>query len=183
MPDKQDIDTRTLRLLKHGDEKAFEVVFRKYFAKIHQFVSNTLYDKSTAEDIAQNVFLILWEHRTEINTEKNFSAYLFTIAKNLVYRETERMILSFNYKDFFLNNSSGEEDFSTIQTIDANLLEETILKLIDNLPDARKRIFLLRFKDDLSNKEIAEKLSISVENVEMQVGRSLKYIRSKIKPN
>ncbi len=93
------------------------------------------------------------------------------------------MILSFNYKDFFLNNSSGEEDFSTIQTIDANLLEETILKLIDNLPDARKRIFLLRFKDDLSNKEIAEKLSISVENVEMQVGRSLKYIRSKIKPN
>jgi RNA polymerase sigma-70 factor (ECF subfamily) len=172
-----------LHRLKQGDENAFEVIFRKYYAKIYHFVLNTLYDKTLAEDITQNVFLSVWEHREDIIPEKNFSTYLYTIAKNQVFRETEKRILSSRYEDYILQTRLNEEDFSTEETIDADMLEETILQLIDQLPEARKRIFLLHFKEQLSNREIAEKLSISVENVEMQVRRSLIHIRKHLNPS
>jgi RNA polymerase sigma-70 factor (ECF subfamily) len=175
-----DIDIQTLHLVKHGNENAFEVIFRKYHAKIYHFVSNMLYDKTLAEDITQNVFLSVWNHREEIVPEKNFLSYIYTIAKNMVFRETEKMILSFRYEDY-VHQHSSEADFSTLETIDADMLEETILQLIDQLPEARKRIFLLHFKEELSNKEIAEKLSVSVENVETQVRRSLDYIKKRLK--
>jgi RNA polymerase sigma-70 factor (ECF subfamily) len=175
-----DIDIQTLHLMKQGNENAFEVIFRKYHAKIYHFVWNTLYDKTWAEDITQNVFLSVWNHREEIVPEKNFLSYIYTIAKNMVFRETEKMILSSRYEGYVRQHAS-EADFSTLETIDADMLEETILQLIDQLPEARKRIFLLRFKEELSNKEIAKKLSVSVENIETQVRRSLDYIRERLK--
>ncbi|MDR1881338.1 MAG: RNA polymerase sigma-70 factor [Prevotella sp.] len=178
-----DVNIQMLHRLKQGDENAFEVIFRKYYAKIYHFVLNTLYDKTLAEDITQNVFLSVWEHREDIIPEKNFSTYLYTIAKNQVFRETEKRILSSRYEDYILQTRLNEEDFSTEETIDADMLEETILQLIDQLPEARKRIFLLHFKEQLSNREIAEKLSISVENVEMQVRRSLIHIRKHLNPS
>ncbi|MDR0572913.1 MAG: RNA polymerase sigma-70 factor [Tannerella sp.] len=175
------IDITTLRLLKRGDEKAFEAIFRKCYAKIYHFVLNTLFDTMMAEDITQNVFLSIWEHREDIIPEKDFSAYLYRIAKNLVFRETEKIALSFRYENHFRQMHPDEEDFSTQETIDAHILEEIIYQLIDRLPEARKRIFLMHFKEELSNKEIAEKLSISVKNVEIQVSRSLNYIRKHLK--
>jgi RNA polymerase sigma-70 factor (ECF subfamily) len=174
------MNIQTLHLLKQGSEKAFEAVFRKYHAKIYSFVLNTLFDKLLAEDITQNVFLSIWEHREDIIPEKDFSAYLYTIAKNMVFRETEKMLLSFRYESHFRQIYPGEEDFSTLETIDARMLEDTIFQLIDRLPEARKRIFLLHFKEQLNNREIAEKLSVSVENVEVQLNRSLNYIRKRL---
>ncbi|MDR1121166.1 MAG: hypothetical protein LBM08_09640, partial [Dysgonamonadaceae bacterium] len=73
-----EIDTQMLYLLKQGNESAFEAIFRKYNAKIYHFALNTLFDKSLAEDITQNVFLSLWEHRQDIIPQKNFQAYLYT---------------------------------------------------------------------------------------------------------
>lgn len=174
-----DINIQMLYRLKQGDESAFEVIFRRYYAKIYHFVLNTLFDKTLAEDITQNVFLSVWEHRENIIPEKNFSTYLYTIVKNRVFRETEKILLASRYKDYILQVRS-EEDFSTVETIDADMLEETILQLIDQLPEVRRRIFLLHFKEELSNREIAEKLSISVENVETQVRRSLLHIRKRL---
>ena len=171
------IDSKTLHRLKAGDVDAFEEIFRKYNGKIYNFVLATLYNKTLAEDITQNVFLSVWEHRQDIVLEKNFQAYLYTIAKNMVYRETEKMILVFRYQDHINKLLLDEKDFSTEETIDANSLEETIIRLIDKLPEARKKIFLLHFTDDLSNKEIAKRLSISEKNVEMQVRRSLDYLQ------
>ena len=171
------IDSKTIHRLKAGDIDAFEDIFREYNGKIYYFALATLYDKSLAEDITQNVFIAIWEHRQDIVPEKNFQAYLYTIAKNMVYRETEKMILAFRYQDYITQLLLDEKDFSTEETIDAHSLEEMILRLIAKLPEARRKIFLLHFTEDLSNKEIAKRLSISEKNVEMQVRRSLNYLQ------
>jgi RNA polymerase sigma-70 factor (ECF subfamily) len=174
------IDKRILHTLKQGDGHAFEIVFSEYYAKIYHFALATLYDKSLAEDITQNVFLSVWEHRKQIETEKNFSAYLFTIAKNLVYNETKKLLVEFHYENY-VKRTLQEEDYSPEEQLEANSLEELIVQLIEKLPEARKKVILLHFTEDLSNKEIAEKLSISEKNVEMQIRRSLNYIRKHLK--
>jgi RNA polymerase sigma-70 factor (ECF subfamily) len=180
MTDSRNEDVKILTALKLGNEDAFEFIFRKYNARIYNFALATLYNKSLAEDVTQNVFLSLWEHKRDIIPERNFSSYLFTIAKNLIYRETEKMLLTFKYENY-LKNHFNEDDYSSEEKIDAGSLEELIIQLIQKLPETRKKIFLLHFNENLKNKEIAAKLSISEENVETQLKRSLDYIRKQIK--
>lgn len=88
------MDGNLLIDLKNGDEKAFETLFWEYNQHVYHFVYSLLYDKSMAADLTQNVFLKIWEKHETIDPEQNFDAYLFTIARNLVYKETENRLLS-----------------------------------------------------------------------------------------
>lgn len=83
------IDTHTLSLLQQGDEKAFDTIFWKYNPRVFHFIHSLLYDKILAEDLTQNVFLKIWERHQDIKPEEGFEAYSFTIARNMVYKETE----------------------------------------------------------------------------------------------
>ncbi|MDR2087064.1 MAG: RNA polymerase sigma-70 factor [Dysgonamonadaceae bacterium] len=180
MSNSETSDVKILNALRLGNKDAFEVIFRKYNARIYNFALATLYEKNLAEDITQNVFLSVWEHRKNIIPEKNFSAYLFTVAKNLIYRETEKMLLTFKYESHF-KSQFNELDYSSEEKIDADSLTGLILQLIEKLPEARKKVFLLHFNENLKNREIATKLSISEENVETQLKRSLDFIRKQLK--
>ena len=93
------IDTHTLSLLQQGDEKAFDTIFWKYNPRVFHFIHSLLYDKILAEDLTQNVFLKIWERHQDIKPEEGFEAYLFTIARNMVYKETEKRLLSERFLD------------------------------------------------------------------------------------
>ncbi len=86
------IDKHTLLLLQRGDEKAFEAIFWKYNPRVFHFIYSLLYDRTLAEDLTQNVFLKIWERHEDIQPEEGFEAYLFTIARNMVYKETEKRL-------------------------------------------------------------------------------------------
>lgn len=173
-------DIAILNSLKLGDNKAFEMVFRKYNKRIYSFVVSTLFDKDIAEDITQSVFLSIWEHREKIDTSKNFQAYVFTIAKNMVYRHTENMLRNYRFEEY-VRMYVNHNDTSQEERIDASLLEQEIMRMIEQLPEARKRIFIMSFKEELTNKEIAEQLSISPKTVDTQIRRSLDFIRKNLK--
>ena len=169
----------TLESLKQGKVKAFETIYKIYSAKIYNFVLDTLYDKSMAKDVTQNVFLAVWEHRQEIRPESNFQSYIFTIARNLVYRQSEKMLLAERYQAYAKAHGDAGDN-SLEEKIDADSLEKLIIELIDQLPESRRRIFLMRFKEELRNKEIAATLSVSEGTVEKQIARSLAHIRNGI---
>lgn len=168
------VDKEVLIRLKKGDKAAFEELYWIYNRRLYNFVLSVLFDKSLAEDITQTCFLKIWENRATIDEEKGFTSYLHTIAKNLVYRETERELLK---NRFLATLQEHKPDNTTQETIDANLLQEHINKLIEKLPPARKEIFIMSRLQGLSNKEIAEKLSISEKTVETQVYRSIQYLK------
>jgi RNA polymerase sigma-70 factor (ECF subfamily) len=74
------IDIKTLESLKNGEHKAFEMVFIAYYNKIKIFILAYLKSDSEAEDLAEDLFVSLWENRKSIDTSKSFSSYLHTIA-------------------------------------------------------------------------------------------------------
>lgn len=166
--------------LIEGDSSAFEELYRVYSSPIYYFVYSTLFDKSLAEDITQSCFIKIWEKRAELDTSKNFSSYLYTIAKNLVYRESERQIQDAKYfafvKDLNENNSTAIEE-----EVHLGFMQKKIYDLIDQLPAARKKIFMLSRMKGYSNKEIADELSVSERTVETQIYRTLLYLKEKLK--
>lgn len=173
------IDSDVLLRLKRGDEKAFEVVYWKYSSWVFNFIHSLLYDKSLAEDLTQTVFLKIWEKRVNIDPELGFDSYLFAIARNLVYKETENRLQSeqihLTLKDRHLETESLMEE-----NIVADSLKEYIDTLVEQLPPARKDIFHLSRRQHLSNKEIAARLSISEKTVETQLYRALRFIKQKL---
>lgn len=165
--------------LSNDDEKAFEFIYWKYNAHVYNFANSLLYSPKIAQDITQDVFLKIWEKRHEINPEQNFNAYLFTIARNMVYKETEQKLLA----EQSLRQLQEEEDvldMSTIQTLDYHFTEELCRSLVEELPPARREIFKLSRFERLSNKEIALRLSISERTVETQLYRATRFLKRKL---
>ncbi|GAT62009.1 RNA polymerase sigma factor [Paludibacter jiangxiensis] len=175
-------DNDILYRLTKGDPDAFEAIFWKYNARVYNFIMSTLYDKTLAQDLTQNVFLSIWEHRATIDTSKSFSAYVYTIAQNLVYRQTEKMLLASRYEEYVQKFQSVTE-ISAEETLDYQFLEKLIAELIEQLPPSRREIFLLSRRQGLSNKEIAQKLSISEKTVETQITRSIHFLKKHLKPH
>lgn len=165
--------------LANDDEKAFEFIYWKYNAHVYNFANFLLYSNEIAQDITQNVFLKIWEKRHDIDPEQNFNSYLFTIARNMIYKETEHKLFS---EQSFIDLQEGNDvlDMSTLQTLDYHFTEEYYLNLVEELPPARREIFKLsRFKK-LSNKEIASRLSISEKTVETQLYRATCFLKQKL---
>ncbi|WP_158602624.1 RNA polymerase sigma-70 factor [Proteiniphilum sp. X52] len=173
------INSRILHLLREGDEKAFEYIFHYYYNQIYTFVLNTLFDKTFAEDITQSVFISLWEKRETIDTETNIVPYLYTIARNHVYRQTEKLLLKYRYEQY--QQEKAQENSDIEADVNSRFLENILSELIGKLPADRRRIFLLSRKENLSNKEIASRLQISEKTVETQIRRSLIFLREKMK--
>lgn len=165
--------------LKYGDERAFESIYWMYNPHVFHFISSLLYDKSLAEDLTQSVFLKIWEKHETIDPNQGFDAYLFTIARNLVYKETENRLLSECITQA-LSGQVSESDSLMEENIDAESLREYINNLIEQLPPSRKEIFKLSRQQHLSYKEIAERLSISEKTVETQLYRALCFLKQKL---
>jgi RNA polymerase sigma-70 factor (ECF subfamily) len=176
-PPDYTIDKATLLLLKQGNITAFEAIYRKYAPWVYNFILSLLYDKSLAEDFTQTVFLKLWERRTYIDADKKVDSYLFTIARNLVYKETEKRLMKKSYLD---ERPYVDKDEGTEAKINARSLQEYIDSLVEQLPPERRQIYKLSRIEHLSNKEIASLLSISEKTVETQIHRSLRFLKQKL---
>ena len=175
----KDIDATVSKRLKEGDEAAFESIYWKYNSHVFNFINSLLYDRILSEDITQSVFMKIWERRESIDPDKGFDAYLFTIARNMVYKETENRLLS-ESAFYALSQQQTNEDFLMEEKIDADSLRLYIDNLIEQLPLSRKEIFKLSRREHLSNKEIATRLSISEKTVETQLYRSLRFLKEKL---
>ena len=165
--------------LKRRDETALSVLFDTYYEKLYLFAEKYIYDSDKAHDIVQDVFLKIWEKRTSIDPELGFDSYLFAIARNLVYKETENRLQS-EQVNIALKDRSIETESLMEENIDADSLKEYIDTLVEQLPPSRKDIFHLSRRHHLSNKEIAARLSISEKTVETQLYRALRFIKQKL---
>ena len=173
------IDDGVLRRLKAGDETAFELLYWRYNSYVYNFILSLLHDTTIAEDLTQNVFLKIWEKHACIDPEQGLDAYLFTIARHFVYKETEARL-----KLIFASSSTTElfdcPDRLTEETLEAESLQDYIESLIDQLPSSRKEIFRLSRRQHLTNKEIAQRLSISEKTVENQITNALHFLKGKL---
>lgn len=138
-----------------------------------------LYDKTLAKDIVQNCFLTVWERHTQLEPDKSFSSYLYTITRSLIYKETERLILNTRFIE--TKEHPEELDNHTVESLNASFLEEYINKYIEALPRISRQIFLLKKEEGLSNQEIANQLNITERSVASHHYRTLKYLREKMK--
>jgi RNA polymerase sigma-70 factor (ECF subfamily) len=127
-----------------------------------------------AEELAEEVFVGLWQNHQSINPEKSFDSYLYTIAKNKTLNFLKRKYAAksiFEMQESSTFSHSPEEEYIALE-------KALLIKIIvEKMPSQRKEVYRLR-QQGLTNEEIASKLETTKRNVESQISLALKEIRS-----
>lgn len=127
-----------------------------------------------AEELAEKVFVGVWENHKSIDLEKSFDSYLYTIAKNkalnfLKRKYATKTIIEMQASSTF--SYSPEEEYIALEK--ALLIE----MIVERMPAQRKKVYQLR-QQGLTNEEIAQELDTTKRNVESQVSLALKEVRT-----
>ena len=181
------LEKSILKELKYGSKKAFEYVFKTYYASLCRYAEEILKDRQQAEDVVVNLFVIIWDDRKKIDIHSSIRSYLYRSAYNACLNVLRKKKTENKYRDFFIHHAtySKTHDYGSssypLSSIIENELEEIIENVIADLPPRCKIIFLMSRIENLSHKEIAEKLKISENTVKCQIMNALKKIQAVIK--
>lgn len=175
-------DITLVLLLRNNSITAFDSLFYKYSDKLYSFAFSLLKNREDSKEIVQEAFSRIWQKRNELDSSKSFKSYLFTISYNLIIDQ-----LRLRLKDQEYRNSVGEYfDLNVVSNnnkTDYNIIDCQVKSAVEELPKKRKQVYLLSRENGLSQKEIADKLGISVKTVENQINLSLKQIRMRLGKN
>jgi len=174
---KDNITYDLLTRLKNGDMLAFDKVYELYSHKLFSFVFKILKDEAEADDVVQEVFVKIWESRHKLDDYKLLNSYIFTIAYNNSIDLIRKRINNTKYLEHLKKSAVINFTPTIISQIEFNELNNQAEKLIANLPDRQKQVYLLHREEGLTYPEIAEKLGISKNTVENHMAKALKYLR------
>lgn len=165
--------------IANDDPVAFELLFRQYQHKIYAFANSLVPTTQDAEEIVQNVFISIWNQRKRLNISTSFNSYLHGIVRHMVYEFIQKKIQHESYVEYYLKQNQ-ENAFITEEEVLFRELEEELQRLIQELPERRREIFILSRFEGLSYKEISIKLGISENTVDTQIRHALTFLRHKI---
>lgn len=167
---------RVLRLIE-GDEDAFCWLYSHYKDQVLFFAQRFLKSSDYAEDVLQDVFSNIWVGRRIINPDIPFGAYLFTIVKNRVLNQIRDLEKQQSLREKMLECAVDYNEV-TQDKILSDDLRAIIQKAYASMTPRQQEVFRMSREGQLSYKEIAEKLDISVNTVHEHVASALHIIRN-----
>lgn len=158
-----------------GDHNALKVLFDLYYRPLCSYALQFTHNMLDAEDLVQNEFVKLWVRRSELSIHTSVKSYLY----KSVYHGYLQKIRKDKKKDKLLDSLKYEALSYLLEEDNSEFIQKTerIKEAVKNLPDRCKEILLLSKKEGYKNREIAEKLGISIKTVESQIRIAFKKIR------
>jgi RNA polymerase sigma-70 factor (ECF subfamily) len=175
-----DTDRDWLRQLAAGERAALDYLFRRYYTELCRAAYRILLDAAAAEDVVQEVFVTLWRQRTRTPQIEQPGPYLRRAVRNraLNYRRDHGLRA--------LDLDQAPEPMTppdeTGRPLDQADLDRLVERAVAALPERSRLVFVLSRYEDLSQKEIAAQMGISVKTVENQMTRALRLLREYLAP-
>jgi RNA polymerase sigma factor (sigma-70 family) len=163
-----------MELYRHGEQRAFDVLYRRHSAKVYGYLARRLRDRDQCEDVLQGVFLKLHKSRELYNPSFVFVSWLFTICRTVMLdalkeKRVELVSMEMEEIDAKLTDRSSIDDSQAVD--------------LSALPVNQRKVLELRYSENLSFEEIAEKLETSTVNVRKLASRGVKLLRSLLRGN
>lgn len=170
-----------IKRLNASDEEAFAALYDKYVGMVYNYILSVIKNVSLAEELTQQCFIQVWEHRTAVSAEKNFPAWLYVIARNSAFKEIRRQVAAAKFSETISPELSEVcDDSEAFESWDMKRMQNSMMAAINSLPDARRKIYILKTFKGKSVKEIAELLDISPKTVENQLTAARKFLKEKL---
>jgi RNA polymerase sigma-70 factor (ECF subfamily) len=165
-----------------GSEIAFELIFHRTKGRLKGFLKKVLPYGEDEESILQEIYLNLWANRRSIKADGNFESYLFAIVKNMVIDVMRKRLHKQKYLEelYCRMKDEHENSLDTLAMVEYSELEKKVFDVIEKLPERRRLIFKLNRIDGFTYREIAQKLNISENTVDLQMRNALSFLRNEM---
>lgn len=164
---------------RQGDKAAFESLFRSFYSRLVGYAVRVLGDQDEAEEIVQQVFVGLWESRSNMSEPASVQSYLFRSVYNRCMNVVEKEKVKNRHREEVIAN--GNVSVQPGEELHHAELKREMKKAMDKLPEQCRRVFELSRNEGLKYAAIAEVLNISVKTVENHMGKALKILREELK--
>jgi len=169
-----------LSSLKQGDMSAFDSIYKIYSSRLYSFVLRYIKQKEDAREIVQEVFIKIWESRSNIDLYSSFESFLFTITYNSAISLLRKRVSERKYLEHLKLRTQIDQTPEITSEIEFQELNFKIELLLNQLTPRQKEIFQLSRVEGLTHGEIAKKLDISSNTVKNHMVAALSFLKSKL---
>ncbi|GAB1855991.1 RNA polymerase sigma factor [Flavobacteriaceae bacterium MHTCC 0001] len=161
------------RIVNDNDTALFEILYDRFSKSVYNKCYSFVKNQSEAEDLTHDIFLKVFMKLEKFNGKSKFSTWLYSLTYNhcvnYVNRHPSRKYET-RHLDFIesclLEETEETEDNKEVISV------ETMAYLLNNLASSDKDILLLKYQNNLSIKDIQEKLGLSSSAVKMRIKRA-----------
>jgi RNA polymerase sigma-70 factor, ECF subfamily len=173
---KQFSDEMLIEMLLNENQEAFEEIYDRYWFLLYSIAYRKIKSKEDAQELVQELFLKLLIRRSQLVIHSSVRAYLMSALKksiiNYIRAHTSQSVHLYNYQRQQLHQENPTE---------SDVIVKELNKLIDEnvalLPEHCQEIFILSRYQDLTHKEIADKMNISTKTVANQINKALRMLK------
>jgi len=158
----------------------FDKIYVMYYSRMFRFAKEYVLFDEDAENIVQDVFLLLWEKREVLDIQISLVSYLFALVKNKSLDYLRRKVIADEYKEELSVKLASLESLNYSFTSDEEI-EQILMTAIDKLPERCRQVFLKSRIEGKKNREIADELDLSMSTVENQMTIALRKLRIELK--
>jgi RNA polymerase sigma-70 factor (ECF subfamily) len=179
-------ETELIERLKEGDETAFKTIVEQWQDMVYNTILGIVQNETEAEDLAQDVFIKVFEKVGTFKGDSKFSTWLYRIATTtaLDHLRSKKRKKRFGFLQS-LSGTSGEEkeqipDFNHPGvSLDNKERAAVLFKAIEELPENQKTAYTLHKLEGLSYRDVSEVLNTTVSAVESLMSRANQNLRKK----
>lgn len=174
----QHTDHELVRAIAHGEEAALTELYERYWKKLLTRAFVLLQSQEEAEEVVQDIFVTLWKKAATLTIEHTVATYMGAILQYDCFK-----VLASRKRDRERQQQTSPVvaiDNSTEEWLAFEALQEQLEKAVSALPDQCQLIFRMSREGDLTDKQIAAELDISVNTVRTQKHRALQKLRTSL---
>ena len=175
-------EKRWAQAIRAGDTSAFEALFREYHPRLCSFAYRFTGSREIAEELVQEAFLYVWQHRETLDVRDSMKTYLFSSVRNasVSWLRHERVVSqSTGQITELFRRSSDTAD----RAIESTERIAAVRAAIARLPEGSRMVLTLHREQGMTYREIADVLGISPKTVDAQMGRAFKSLRKYLGPH
>lgn len=174
-------DSQLIERIRLGDEEAFRIIFLNHYEPLCNYIWKYVRSKYLAEEVVQEVFANMWEHRDKLDKDGHLRGLLYESARNraLNYIKHQKIINQYIKENRCLKQ---DESYLLQDPLDHHdqMFLNSVRRAIENLPPKARQIYKMNQEEGLTYNEIANYLGISPKTVESQMRRTLKILRKSL---
>lgn len=169
-------DIILINRLRNGEESALTELYNKFWQSLFVSSYNVLKDRELCEDIIQDIFMNIWHNREKLEINISLKGYMYACARYQVFNQFKKNKDKIHVELFEDLDKRFQYSTPETQLMHDELLDQ-INSIVQALPEKCQLVYKLSREEQLSHKEIAERLDISTKTVENHITKALHVIR------
>lgn len=158
------------------DKAQFKHIFDAYFDSIRSFIYYRTTDEDVASDLAQDVFMRIWEKRDSLMRD-NIKSLLYKIAADMIVSHYRKSSVRLDYAK---NMKVGEQSETPQDQVQFEELKSRYANALEEMTENHRTTFLMSREEDLKYSEIAQRLGVSVKAIEKRMSVALQILKKRL---